>query len=143
MPVKNNDTILVHYTGALNDGSVFDSSRDRAPLEAALGENMLIPGFENALIGMEIGGKKTVVIPPADAYGERLDTLIFSLPRADVPGHIRPEPGVMVNLTMENGEEFEALITEVSDTEITVDANHPLAGETLTFDLELVDIRTK
>ena len=141
MPVKNGDTVLVHYTGTLADGAVFDSSQGREPLEAALGENMFIPGFENALLGMETGDKKTVRIPPGEAYGEREETLILALPRKDMPGHVIPEAGVIVSLTMENGEEFEALILEVNEETITVDANHPLAGEELTFELELVGVR--
>lgn len=141
MPAKNGDIVLVNYTGKLADGTVFDSSEGREPLEASLGENMLIPGFENAVLGMEIGEKKTVTVSPEDAYGERIEELVLVLPREDAPSHMAPEPGMMVQLAMEHGEEFEAVITEVSDTEITVDANHPLAGEALTFELELVAIK--
>ena len=141
MPVKNGDTVLVHYTGTLADGTVFDSSQGREPLEAMLGESMLIPGFESALIGMEIGEQKAVTIQPGDAYGERQAELVLTLPRNDVPGHVSPAPGVMVSLTMKNGEEFEALILKVNDSTVTVDANHPLAGEALTFKLELVAIK--
>lgn len=141
MPAKNGDTVLIHYTGTLADGTVFDSSKDREPLEAALGDNMLIAGFENAILGMEPGEKKNITIQPSEAYGERMEELMFSLPREDMPGHMSPEPGMMVSLAMEGGEEFEAVITEVNDKEITVDANHPLAGEPLNFELELVEIK--
>ena len=140
MPAKNGDTVRVHYTGTLDDGTVFDSSDDREPLEATLGEEMLIPGFENALLGMEPGEKKTVTIAPENAYGEHMEELILTLPRQDVPSHMKPEPGMMVQLAMAHGEEFEALITDVTDETVTLDANHPLAGETLTFALELVSI---
>ena len=141
MSVKNGDTVRVHYTGSLDDGTVFDSSTGREPLEATLGEGMLIPGFENALIGMEAGESKTVTINPEDAYGERLQELVLTLPKDEVPSHMKPEPGMMVQLAMEQGEEFEAVITEVGDSSITLDANHPLAGEKLTFVLELVSVK--
>lgn len=138
MPAKNGDTALIRYTGKLADGVIFDSSEGREPLEAVLGENMLIAAFENAILGMEIGEKKTITIPPEDAYGERVEELVLALPRKDMPTHMTPEPGMLVQLALEQGEEFEAVITEVADTEIIVDANHPLAGEALTFDIELV-----
>ncbi|SBW01251.1 Peptidyl-prolyl cis-trans isomerase [uncultured delta proteobacterium] len=141
MPAKNGDTILVHYTGTLSDGTMFDSSRDGDPLESVLGQNMLIPGFENAILGMKEGDTKTVTIPPDQAYGDRAEELILSLPASEVPGHMKPEVGMLVQLAMDNGEEFEAVITEIGEEEITLDANHPLAGEALTFELELVGIK--
>lgn len=141
MPAKNGDTALIHYTGRLADGAIFDSSEGREPLEAVLGENMLIAGFENAILGMEIGEKKTITIPPEDAYGEHMEELVLTLPRRDTPAHMTPEPGMLVQLALEQGEEFEAVITEVTDTEIIVDANHPLAGEALTFAIELVSCK--
>lgn len=141
MPAKNGDTVLVHYTGSLEGGVVFDSSREREPLEAVLGENMLIAGFENAVLGMAAGEVKRIAVPPAEAYGERLEELVLTLPRNDLPGHMTPEPGMMVSLAMEGGEEFEAVVTKVGEREVTLDANHPLAGETLYFDLELVAVK--
>lgn len=141
MPAKNGDTVLVHYTGSLEGGVVFDSSREREPLEAVLGENMLIAGFENAVLGMAAGEVKRIAVPPAEAYGERLEELVLTLPRNDLPGHMIPEPGMMVSLAMEGGEEFEAVVTKVGEREVTLDANHPLAGETLYFDLELVAVK--
>lgn len=141
MPAKNGDTVLVHYTGTLSDGTMFDSSCDGDPLEVVLGENMLIAGFENALFGMEEGGKKTVTIRPEDAYGERVEELVISLPRSEAPANMEPEVGMMVQLFTEDNEEFEAVVAEVADDEIILDANHPLAGEVLTFELELVQIK--
>lgn len=141
MPAKNGDTVLVHYTGTLSDGTMFDSSRDGDPLESVLGQNMLIPGFENAILGMKEGDTKTVTIPPDQAYGDRAEELILALPASEVPGHMKPEVGMLVQLAMDNGEEFEAVITDIGDEEITLDANHPLAGEALTFELELVGIK--
>lgn len=141
MPAKNGDIVLVNYTGKLADGTIFDSSEGCEPLEASLGENMLIPGFENALFGMEVGDKKTVTVQPDDAYGEHVEELILVLPRDDAPSHMTPEPGMIIQIAMDDGEEFEAAITDVTETEITVDANHPLAGEALTFEIELVEIK--
>jgi len=141
MPAKNGDTVLVHYTGTLSDGTMFDSSRDGDPLEAVLGSNMLIAGFENALLGMEEGEKKTVTIQPAEAYGEKMEELVLTLPRDDAPSHMEPEPGMVVQLSTEDDEEFEAIITEVTAESIVLDANHPLAGEALTFELELMEIK--
>ena len=141
MPAKNGDTIRVHYTGTLADGTLFDSSKDGDPLESVLGQNMLIPGFEAALLGMEEGETKTVTIQPDDAYGEHLEDLMLVVPRSEVPSHMKPEVGMMVQLAAESGEEFEAAITNVTDDEITLDANHPLAGEALTFELEMVEIK--
>ena len=141
MPAKNGDTVRVHYTGTLEDGTVFDSSLDRDPLEVTLGEGMLIPGFENALLGMKKGESKTVVIKPEDAYGEHQEDLVLQISRANVPPHIKPETGALVQLSMEGGEELEAMITEVTTMAVTLDANHPLAGEELTFAIKLEDIR--
>lgn len=143
MPAKNGDTVLVHYTGTLSDGTMFDSSRDGDPLESVLGKGMLIPGFEEAILGMEEGDAKTVTIQPAQAYGDRVDELVLTLPLSEVPAHLKPEVGMMVQLSSEDDdeEEFEAVVTDISDTDLTLDANHPLAGEALTFELELVQIK--
>lgn len=141
MAAKNGDTVLIHYTGTLKDGTVFDSSRNSDPLEATLGQEMLIPGFEKAILGMEVGDKKNVTIQPQEAYGDHIPELVLSLPRDDVPAHMKPEPGMTVQLAMADGQEFEAVITDVTDTAITLDANHPLAGEALTFDIELVSVK--
>ena len=141
MPAKNGDTVLVHYTGTLADGTVFDSSRDGDPLESVLGQQMLIPGFENALLGMKEGDRKTVTIPPEDAYGEHLEELVLTLPHSEVPAHMKPETGMLVQLALDDDQEFEATVTDVTDENIVLDANHPLAGESLTFDLELVAIK--
>lgn len=141
MPAKNGDTVLVHYTGTLSDGTLFDSSRDGDPLESVLGSGMLIPGFEEAILDMEEGDTKKVTIQPDQAYGERVDELVLTLPLSEVPAHLKPEVGMMVQLSTEDDEEFEAAITEISETDLILDANHPLAGEALTFELELVQIK--
>lgn len=140
MSIKNGATVRVHYTGTLDDGTEFDSSRDREPLEFTLGEGMLIPGFEKAVLGMsKVGDAVKVVIPAEEAYGERLEELVISVPRDQVPPHIEPEVGLMLQL-MTDGGEMEVAVTEVTEEAVTLDANHPLAGETLTFDIELVEL---
>ncbi len=142
MPAETGNTLLVHYTGTLSDGSEFDSSREREPLEFVLGQGMLIPGFENALIGREIGDTVSVDIPAEKAYGERTDDLVIVLPRAEIPPHITPEEGALLQLSLEDGE-LEVVITRVTDDEVELDGNHPLAGETLHFEIEVMDINTR
>lgn len=139
MAAKNGDTVRVHYTGTLDDGTVFDSSREREPLETELGAGMLISGFEKALLGMEPGERVTVRIPPEEAYGDVLEEAMLTVPLDRFPSHLKPEKGLMLQLTTDDGE-VEVRIADVSDTEALLDANHPLAGETLTFDIELIEI---
>ncbi len=140
MPIKNGDKVQVHYTGTLADGSVFDSSREREPLEFVMGSGMLIPGFEAAVAGREAGDSVTVNIEPADAYGETDLELIFTVDRKEVPDHIQPEEGLELQLSNEEGV-MNVTITEVTDDEITLDANHPLAGKALTFEIEIISIK--
>ena len=140
MGAKNGDTVRVHYTGTLEDGTVFDSSADREPLEVVLGEEMLIPGFEAALLGLAAGDKITVTIEPEDAYGEHTEELTLTVPREELPAHMTPELGLALQIATDEGMEFEAVITNVTDTEVSLDANHPLAGQRLTFAIELVEI---
>lgn len=140
MAAKNGDTLRVHYTGTLDDGTEFDSSREREPLEFTLGEGSLIPGFEKAVTGKEAGETVKVTIPAEDAYGEHLEELVIEVERGQVPAHITPEVGLMLQLTTEDGE-MDVLITEVNDEIITLDANHPLAGENLTFEIEILEVR--
>lgn len=145
---KSGDTVKVHYTGRLEDGTVFDSSEcadddcgcETGPLEFKLGEGQVIPGFERAVEGMSIGETKTVNIPVADAYGDRQDELVAQVPRSDLPPGMNPEVGQQLEVTQEDGSSFPVLVIDVADDSITLDANHPLAGKDLTFDLKLVAI---
>lgn len=139
MAAKNGDTVLVHYTGTLNDGTEFDSSRGSEPLEFTLGEGMLIPGFEEAVLGMKPGDSVTVTIAPENAYGEYSEEMVITVPRDQMPEHITPEVGAQLQLHDEDSE-IDVVIAEVTDEHITLDANHPLAGESLTFAIELVKI---
>lgn len=137
---KNGDTVRLHYTGRLDDGSIFDSSRERDPLEFTLGEGQVIPGFEAAVSGMKAGEEKQVRIPSDEAYGPRRDELLLPVARAQIPEHIEPSVGQQLQMS-QGGQTFMVRITEVSEESVVLDANHPLAGENLTFELELVEIR--
>lgn len=139
MGIKKGDTVRAHYTGTLDDGTVFDSSRERDPLEFVQGQGMLIPGFESAVEGHEAGDVVSVTIAPEEAYGEADPELIFTVPRAQVPGHIPLNVGVPLQLSNEQGQ-MDVTITEVGPEEITLDANHPLAGKSLTFEIEIVSV---
>jgi peptidylprolyl isomerase len=137
--IKAGDTISVHYIGKLEDGNIFDSSRGRAPLKFTVGADQVIPGFDNAVLGMTVGDKKTVSIPQNEGYGEHMDELIIAMPKADVPPEMKLSVGMMVQLTDEAGNPVPALVVEMRDTIIVLDANHPLAGKTLVFDIEIVE----
>jgi len=138
---KNGDTVLVHYTGTLPaDGTQFDSSRDREPLQFTLGENMVIPGFDQAVLDLPLGGKIKVDIPFMEAYGPVIEEMIVNVERSGLPEGMEPEIGMELQLRDENGQGIPVVITEVYETTITLDANHHLAGKDLTFEIELVTI---
>lgn len=137
--VKAGDTIQVHYKGTLNDGTLFDSSEGREPLEFEVGSGMVIKGFDDGVTGMAIGEKKTVNIPAAEAYGETNPEMIFDFNRSEIPAEVPLEVGGMLN--MHNGQQTVPVkILELTETSVKMDANHPLAGQDLNFDLELVGI---
>lgn len=138
---KNGDTVQVHYTGKLKDGSTFDSSVGKEPLEFTLGNGEMIPGFEKAVLGMKVGEKKTVTIPADEAYGPSKKELIVKIPRQGFISDTPPEVGQKVQSREANGNIIVAVVTEVTDTSITLDANHPLAGKDLIFEIELVKIQ--
>jgi len=138
--VKENDVVKVHYTGKLNNGQIFDSSLEREPMEVALGQGKLIPGFESGLIDMEVNEKKTITIEKQDAYGEVNKELFHRVPKSELPPEIKPEVGMGLVGSNPDGSQQQFRIAEVGDEEIIIDANHPLAGQDLVFDLELVEI---
>ena len=138
--VKTGDKVNVHYHGKLEDGTTFDSSEGRAPLSFTAGSGQVIAGFDNAVIGMNVGDKKTVHIPIAEAYGDRDDTMIIELPLTDFPADQKPEVGMELQMSNNHGNLFNVVITEIRDTTLVLDANHPLAGMPLVFDIELVSI---
>ncbi len=137
---KANDTVKVHYTGTLLSGEVFDSSVERDPLQFTVGAGQMIPGFDQAVDGMEINEKKKITIPCAEAYGERNDQLIQQVPRTELPEDMKPEAGQTLVATGPEGQQTHVLVTEVAEESISIDANHPLAGQDLVFEIELVEI---
>ena len=137
---KAGDTVRIHYTGTLDNGTRFDSSEGREPLEFNLGGGQVIPGFDSAVDGMAVGESKTVTIPAAEAYGERHEQLVQQVPREMLPDTIEPAVGMQLQSQSPEGQVMNLVVTEVNDASITVDANHPLAGQALTFSIELVEI---
>jgi FKBP-type peptidyl-prolyl cis-trans isomerase 2 len=140
MAAKSGDSVRVHYKGSLDDGTVFDSSYDSDPFEFTLGGGMVIPGFDQAVIGMEAGSVKTVSIPPEEAYGEYLDDHVIEVDKGQVPDTITPEIGMGLELHSTDGQTIDVVITRIDGDNITLDANHPLAGKTLTFEINLLEI---
>ncbi len=138
---KQGDIVAVHYTGKLADGTVFDTSYSRAPLQLKIGDGKVIAGFEKAVVGMNKGEKKTVIIPPAEAYGTRQDRAVVELERKNLPPGYEPKVGQRIELTQEDNSNVLVTVTAVTDRTITVDANHPLAGKDLTFEIELVSVQ--
>ena len=145
---KAGDKVKVHYTGRLEGGEVFDSSDcsdddcgcESGPLEFTIGDGHVIPGFDQAIIGMSPGDTRTVVIPADQAYGERIEEMVAVVDRKDLPADLTLEAGSQLEVTQEDGNAFPVIITEVTESTVTLDANHPLAGRALTFDLRLVEI---
>lgn len=137
---KTGDTVKIHYTGTLDDGTQFDSSAGRDPLEFEIGGGQVIPGFDKAVEGMAVGDNKNVRIEATDAYGERHEQLIQQVPRSALPDDLTPEEGMALQSQAPDGQVMMLMVTAVGEEEITVDANHPLAGQALSFEIELVSI---
>ena len=140
MTAANGNTVQVHYTGSLGDGSVFDSSEGGSPLEFAVGSGQVIPGFDKAVTGMTVGEKKTFTIPANEAYGEHDPRMVQDVPRTELPPEMNLEIGMQLSASSPDGRELRLVVTEISDEVVRLDANHPLAGEDLTFAIELVGI---
>jgi len=138
--VKKGDTVKVHYHGKLTDGTTFDSSEGREPLEFEVGGGMVIEGFDSGVTGMTVGEKKTVVIPFLQAYGPLQEEMIMEFPRDRFPADLVPQVGLQLSMSDNAGNQYPVVITEVKDDVVILDANHPLAGKDLVFDLELVEI---
>ncbi len=141
--VKKGDTIKVHYHGTLQDGTIFDSSLEREPLEFEVGSGMVIPGFDNGVMDMKVGDKKTVNIPFLEAYGPVQEEMIMEFPKDRFPEDMTPEIGMQLAMNSADGQQFPVTIVAVKDDAVVLDANHALAGKDLTFDLELVDVKSK
>lgn len=138
--VKKGDVVNVHYHGRLTDGTTFDSSEGREPLQFTAGSGQVIKGFDDAVMDMKPGDKKTVHIPVTEAYGERRDDMMMEYPKADFPAEMQPEVGMELQMGDEAGNVFPVVIVEVGDDVVVLDANHPLAGKDLIFEVELVSI---
>ncbi len=137
---KSGDTVKVHYHGRLTDGTTFDSSSGREPLEFKVGSGQVIKGFDDGVTGMTVGEKKTVTIPVNDAYGPKDESMVIEFPKENFPPDLKPEEGMQLNMTNGSGQVIPVVITALGDKTVTLDANHPLAGKDLIFDLELVGI---
>ena len=140
MTAKAGDTVQVHYTGKLDDGQVFDSSEGNDALEFTIGAGNMIEGFDAAVRGMSVGESRQVRIPAEQAYGPRIDDMVLSVGREQFPKGMTPEIGQVLELVTEEGERAQLVVTAFDDTHVTLDANHPLAGQALTFDIRLVGI---
>jgi FKBP-type peptidyl-prolyl cis-trans isomerase 2 len=141
MSVANKgNSVKVHYTGKLEDGTVFDSSANREPLQFTLGDGNMIKGFDIAVQGMTVGDEKSVTIPCVEAYGEKREDMMLDIPLGEVPPHIKPEIGMELSLQNQSGQPVPVKVTNIDQEKITLDANHPLAGKDLIFDITLVEI---
>ena len=137
---QDGQTVKIHYTGKLEDGTVFDSSEGNEPLEFQLGEEQVIPGFENAVKGMDVGESKTVAVPADEAYGPHREEMMLTVDKDQFPDEAPPEVGNQYSVDQGGGHTLTVTVTDVQDEEVTLDANHPLAGKDLTFDIELVEV---
>lgn len=135
------NTVKVHYTGTLTDNTVFDSSREREPIEFQVGAGQMIKGFDNAVEGMKVGESKKVTIPADEAYGQKQEQAIFNVPKTQLPDGMEPQVGMQLEATQQDGRRQMLVIAEVHETEVTLDANHPLAGKDLVFDIELMEVK--
>lgn len=138
--VQNGDKVKVHYHGKLRSGETFDSSEGREPLEFTVGGGQVIPGFDQGVMGMQVGDKRTVEIDVKDAYGEKSSEMVIEFPKNQFPPDMNPEVGMQLMMNNGQGQSFPVTITEVKDETVMLDANHPLAGQDLIFDIELVEI---
>ena len=138
--VKQGDTVKVHYTGTFDDGTVFDTSAEREPLQFTIGSGQVIPGFDNAVLNMTLGEKKTVNIPAEEAYGPRSEELVAEVGRDRFPSDLELEIGQQLQVGLADGDQAVVLIVDISETTVKLDANHPMAGMDLNFELELIEI---
>ncbi|MFQ6057453.1 MAG: peptidylprolyl isomerase [Anaerolineae bacterium] len=137
---KHGDTVKVHFTGKLEDGTVFDTSINRDPLQFTIGEGQIIPGFEQAVVGMNPGESKTTKVPADKAFGPHREEMVLVVERNQLPVHLQPKVGQQLQMRQADGQIILVKVTDVSESSVTLDANHPLAGKDLTFDIQLIEI---
>ena len=137
---ENGNTVKVHYTGRFEDGTMFDSSSNSGPLQFVIGEGRVIPGFEQAVVGMSPGESKSTTIPPEEAYGPHHEQMVQVIDRKQVPPDLKLGAGQQLEVRGQDGQKTMVMVTDVSESTVTLDANHPLAGKDLTFDIQLVEI---
>jgi len=138
--VEENDKVALHYTGTLINGETFDSSEGRDPLSFEVGSGQVIPGFDKAVRGMKVDESKKFTVPSAEAYGEPNEELVYEVPLASIPAELKPHEGQRLVSNLEDGRQIPVTVTKVAEDTITLDANHPLAGKDLTFDIKIVSI---
>jgi len=139
---KSGDTVKIHFTGKLQDETVIETSKDRDPLEFKIGDGNVIPGLEQGVIGMAAGDKKTIAISPEDAFGQPQEDLVVDMKKSEFPKDVELAAGVYLNIESSDGKEFKAKVVEIKEDTVTLDANHPLAGVTINYDVELIEIRS-
>jgi len=137
---ENGDIVKVHYTGKLENGMIFDTSAKRGPLRFTIGDGQLIPGFEQAVVGMKLGESKSVKVPADKAYGPHCEEMVLVVDQNQLPKHLKLEVGQQLQIPQKDGNKTLVTVTNVSESSVTLDANHPLAGKDLTFDIQLVEI---
>ena len=139
---KVGDTVKIHFTGKLQDETVVETSKDRDPLEFTIGDGNVIPGLEQGVIGMAAGDKKTIAISPEDAFGHPHEDLVVDMKKSEFPKDVELAAGVYLNIESSDGKEFKAKVVEIKEDTVILDANHPLAGVTINYDVELIEIRS-
>ena len=139
--IKNNDTVSLHYTGTLNNGEQFDSSEGRDPLTFEVGAGQVIPGFDKAVLGMKEEESKKFTIPAEEAYGEENAELIYEVPKSSIPEELKPHEGQRLVSNLNDGRQIPVTVKAIKEDTITLDANHPLAGQDLTFDIKIVEVK--
>jgi peptidylprolyl isomerase len=137
---KYGDTVKVHYTGKLEDGTVFDTSTEREPLQFTLGEGQIISGFEQAVVGMNPGESKTTKVLADEAFGPHIKEMVLVVERNQFPEHLEPKLGQRLQIRQADGQTIRITVTNISESNVTLDGNHPLAGKDLIFDIRLIDI---
>jgi peptidylprolyl isomerase len=137
---ENGDTVKIHYTGKLDDGSVFSSSSNQGPMQLKLGEGHVIPGFEEAVVGMSPGESKSIKIPPEQGFGQHHDQMVQVIDRKQLPPDLKPEVGQQLEVRRSEGQTMLVTVTDISDATVTLDSNQPLAGKALAFDIKLIEI---